>query len=241
MDLLGGEPLLVKDLEDIVRFLSRRGHITNTSTNGLLLADRIAGLKKAGISRINVSLYEANRALLERDLARANKVFPVHNSFVLLRSMIEKEPEKIVETARFVRDAGSLSLRFWMYRPMGIDPRPAEITKESNPAYLDLKRRIEAVAPGFCLWPEPVHTGKPRKRCPQLWQRVNCRDAHGTMGICCGTERPLAGPGSCLFDADPDTVFNHPTLVEMREKLLDPDCEPPEVCRSCNLLEDPGW
>jgi len=241
VDLLGGEPLLVKDLEEIVAYLAGRGHIINTSTNGLLLAERIAGLKKAGISRINVSVYKENRALLERDLGKINGVFPVHTSFVLLRSMIEKEPEKIIETARFVREAGSLSLRFWMYRPMGINPQPGEITTESNPAYLELKRKMEAVMPGFCLWPEPVRTGKVHKLCPQLWQRVNCRDALGTMGICCGTEKPLTGPGSGLFDANPDTVFNHPTLVEMRKMLLDPESEPPEVCRSCNLLGDPGW
>ena len=42
VDLEGGEPLLVKELGGIVSFLSKRGHLVNTSTNGLLLAGRIA-------------------------------------------------------------------------------------------------------------------------------------------------------------------------------------------------------
>jgi uncharacterized radical SAM superfamily Fe-S cluster-containing enzyme len=91
VDLQGGEPLLVDDLEAIVSYLVGRGHIVNTSTNGLLLAERIAGLKSAGISRINVSLYDTNQALLERDLSQINRIFPVHMSIVLLRSKLESD------------------------------------------------------------------------------------------------------------------------------------------------------
>ena len=78
------------------------------------------------------------------------------------------------------------------------------------------------------------------KRCPQLWQRILC-DVDGEMGICCGTDRSLWGPNSNLFDSDPDSVFNHPTLFTMREQFLAPGSEPPEICRTCNLLGEPGW
>jgi hypothetical protein len=61
------------------------------------------------------------------------------------------------------------------------------------------------------------------------------------MGICCGTDRVLSGRNANLFDAPPDVVFNHPTLVGMRRQLLAPGVEPPEVCRTCNLLGEPGW
>jgi len=30
-------------------------------------------------------------------------------------------------------------------------------------------------------------------------------------------------------------------MVDIRKKLLDPDSEPPDICRNCNLLADPGW
>jgi len=241
VDLLGGEPLLLDDLESIVEYLSKRGHILNTSTNGLLLSDRISGLKKAGISRINVSIYEANRSILEKEMEKINRIFPVHTSIVLLRSKLEKEPDKIIDTARFLHDTGSLSLRFFMYRPMGLNPQFNEIVTDSNQGFIDFKHRMESLLPGFCLWPAPVYTGKMRKLCSQLWQRVGVCDALGNMGICCGVDDPLSGPNSNLFDADPDIVFNHPTFVEMREKLLDPDSEPPEACKTCNLLADPGW
>jgi len=240
IDLLGGEPLLVEDLDRIIAYLTQRGYITNTSTNGLLLADRIVDLKRAGISRINVSVYDANRSILERDLTKINRVFPVHASFVLLRSDVEGAPDKILEMARFVRNAGCLSLRFFIYRPMGINPQPKEIITDTHSAYLELRRRIENALPGFCFWPALVKKEGAKKLCPQLWQRI-CSDALGNMEICCGTDTVLQGSNSNLFDGEPDTVFNHPTLVGMRKQLLDPDSEAPQVCKNCNLLGEPGW
>jgi Molybdenum cofactor biosynthesis enzyme len=235
-----GEPLMVDDFEAIVAYLVKRGHIVNTATNGLLLAERVAGLKRAGISRINVSLYDANREVMERDLSGINRIFPVHMSVVLLRSRVEKAPDELVRTARFLRDAGCRSLRFWIYRPMGVDPKPEEIINDALPAYGELRRRMDEALPGFCLWPAPLRTTRFEKLCPQLWQRLTC-DASGSLGICCGSDVMLQGPGSNLLDCEPDVAFNHPTLVSMREQLLDPGSEPPDVCKTCNLLGDPGW
>lgn len=240
VDLQGGEPLLVNDLNRIVAFLKGRGHITNTSTNGLLLLDRIAELKRAGITRINVSLYENNRAIIERDLAKINQVFPVHMSIVLLRSMVEGQQDKLIETARFIRDAGCRSLRFWIYRPSGDNIKSSEIISDTDPAYNEFRQKIEGAVPGFCLWPATVQTEPVKKRCPQLWQRVGC-DGLGNMAICCGADTKLQGPNSNLFDAAPDIVYNHPTLVSMRKQLLDPGVEPPEICKTCNLLGESGW
>jgi hypothetical protein len=218
----------------------KRGNIVNVSTNGMLLAERIAGLKRVGMSRINVSLYDSNREVLERDLPAINRVFPVHASIVLVRSKIERAPEGILETARFARAAGCRSLRFWLYRPIGVDPKPEEIIDDALPAYLEFRRRMEEALPGFCLWPAAIRKGGFEKLCPQLWQRINC-DVLGNMTICCGTDATLQGPNSNLFDSDPDALFNHPTLVTMREQLLRPGCDPPDICKNCNLLAEPGW
>lgn len=240
VDLQGGEPLLVKDFERIVAYLVKRGHIVNTSTNILLLAECITGLKRAGISRINVSLYEANRSIVERDIVKINKIFPVHMSIVLLRSKVEKEQDKLIETACFIRDTGCISLRFWIYRPMGLDPKPEEIIPDNLPAYIKFRQRIDKALPGFCLWPAAMQTRKVKKRCPQLWQRIGC-DMLGNMAICCGTDKMLQGPNSNLFNSKPNAVYNHPTLVTMRKQLLHPRCKPPDICKNCNLLGEPGW
>lgn len=240
VDLGGGEPLLVKDLDDIVRYLAARGHIINLITNGVFLADRVAELKRAGVSRINVSLYEANRAVIKRDLAKINRIFPVHASIVLLRSQVESKQDELLEIARFVRDAGCRSLRFWIYRPMGINQQPEEIIADTLPAYLNFRRRINDILPNFCFWPTTVQTGKFKKLCPQLWQRIGC-DMLGNIIVCCGIDTVLKDFSSNLFSNDPNDVFNHPLLVKMREQLLSPESEPPEVCKNCNLLGEPGW
>lgn len=240
VDLAGGEPLMVKDLNSIVFYLAERGYITNLITNGLLLADNIVGLKRAGISRINISIYDANWPVIKRDIAEINQIFPSHMSMVLTRSKVEKEQNKLIEIARFIQNAGCRSLRFWMYRPMGINPKPEEIISDTLPAYVEFRRRMEEVLPDFCLWPTVIKPGRVKKLCPQLWQRTGC-DMSGNMIICCGIDTTLQGSNSNLFSSEPDVVFNNPTLVDMREKLLSPECEPPEVCKACNLLGESGW
>jgi hypothetical protein len=240
VDLLGGEPLLVKDLESIVAHLSKHGHLTNVSTNGLLLADRIADLKSAGLSRINISLYDKNRLVLERNLAKINRVFPVDTSMVLLRGELEKQRDKLFDTVRFVHDAGCRSIRFFIYRAVGLNPQPEEIIGDGHPGYIDFRRCLDEEFPRFCLWPAVIPAGEVKKLCPQLWQRITC-DSRGNMPICCGTDMVLQGPHSNLFNSDPGLVINHPTLVAMRKQLLDRECEPPVICKTCNLLGDSGW
>ena len=240
VDLSGGEPLLVKDLDRIVAYLTRNGYLTNISTNGLLLADRIVDLKRAGISRINVSLYDANRSVMERDLIKINRVFPVHTSVVLLRSEVEKQRDKFLDIARFIYDAGCRSIRFWIYRPIGLNPQSEEVISDTDPAYIDFRRRLDDAFPGFCIWPAAIQSGPVKKRCSQLWQRIIC-DGSGNISICCGTDMLLQGPNSNLFTGDPGLLFNHPVLVGMREQLIYPEREPPDICKNCNLLGESGW
>jgi cyclic pyranopterin phosphate synthase len=56
--LTGGEPLLRRDLPQLVTQLSRKPALTDLSmtTNGILLGESAAALKQAGLRRINISL-----------------------------------------------------------------------------------------------------------------------------------------------------------------------------------------
>ena len=58
----GGEPLLRKDLEDIIE--RTRKHIAgdiSLTTNAFFLKDRAKGLKEAGLNRINISMHSIER------------------------------------------------------------------------------------------------------------------------------------------------------------------------------------
>ena len=56
--ITGGEPLLRRDLPDLVTLLAAKGPIQDLAltTNGILLADQAAALESAGLHRITVSL-----------------------------------------------------------------------------------------------------------------------------------------------------------------------------------------
>ena len=58
VDLIGGEPLLNKEIFSIIKYLSKNNYFTNINTNGLRLTDCISELKKSGLSRISISLYD---------------------------------------------------------------------------------------------------------------------------------------------------------------------------------------
>ncbi len=61
--ITGGEPLVRKDLEEIIKGISEIDEIKEVciTTNGSLLAKRIDGLYRAGLTRVNVSLDTLNQ------------------------------------------------------------------------------------------------------------------------------------------------------------------------------------
>src|SRR2546427_574585 len=53
----GGEPLLHDDLDDLIRYIRRKGAIAGMITNGFLLnAERIQRLKRAGLDHMQISI-----------------------------------------------------------------------------------------------------------------------------------------------------------------------------------------
>jgi GTP 3',8-cyclase len=115
--LTGGEPLVRRDMPDLIAKLARIPGVTDLSltTNGILL-DRLAGpLVEAGLQRINVSLDSLNHArfaeITRRDaldrvlagLAEAEKypeLRPIKVNCVAIRGFTEEEIPALCELAR---------------------------------------------------------------------------------------------------------------------------------------------
>lgn len=66
LNLVGGEPLLRRDLPEIIRCVDRVRTTTVLFTNGTLLAERAASLRKAGLDSIYVSLDAADAETHDR-------------------------------------------------------------------------------------------------------------------------------------------------------------------------------
>ncbi|MDP8976022.1 MAG: GTP 3',8-cyclase MoaA [Actinomycetota bacterium] len=130
--LTGGEPLLRRDLHELVAHLSAAG-VTDLSmtTNGFLLAAKAKALAEAGLRRINVSVDSLLRhrftAMTRRDaldavmegLAAAERagMAPVKLNCVVVRGTNDDE---IVDFARFARTTG-YEARFIEYMPLDAD------------------------------------------------------------------------------------------------------------------------
>ena len=62
----GGEPLMRDDIVDVVHRISPHLKEVSMTTNALLLPEKARALKKAGLTRVNVSLHSLRRDAIER-------------------------------------------------------------------------------------------------------------------------------------------------------------------------------
>lgn len=198
----GGEPLLRKGLEEIVRATTALRCADGTTprtgltTNGLGLHRRAPGLAEAGLDRVNVSLDTLNRDryanLARRDrlngvlaglsAARDAGMTPVKVNSVLMRGINDDEA---VPLLRWALDEG-YRLRFIEQMPLG--PREA----------WDLRSMVTAddiltmLRTAFDLTPVPASQ---RGADPaQLWL-VDGGGEHGerTVGVIASVTRPFCG------------------------------------------------
>jgi len=117
----GGEPLLRKDLLEIVRSVPD-GLESSMTTNGTLLADIAPGLRESGLSRVNISLdsldHETYRAITGKDsldavldgidAALATGLTPVKLNMVVLKGINEHEIDDFI---KFVKGNRNLVLQ----------------------------------------------------------------------------------------------------------------------------------
>lgn len=154
--LTGGEPLVRAGVPDLVRRISSMGEIQDLSlsTNGLLLADLAADLKRAGLHRVNVSLDSLDpakfRAITQGgdirkvmagiDAALGAGLHPVKINVVATRGVNDVEA---AEFARLTIDRGVV-VRFIEIMPLGDS---AAFQEEKFVPAEEILDRIRAVGP----------------------------------------------------------------------------------------------
>lgn len=133
--LTGGEPLVRRDLADLVRRLVSIDRIEEVAltTNGLLLGQQAAGLAAAGLTRINVSL-DSLREEAFREIARSDGLPQVLEGLSVAKQMGFGEirlnavsirglsEDDVVPLVAFARREG-FHLRFIEFMPLDADHR----------------------------------------------------------------------------------------------------------------------
>jgi GTP 3',8-cyclase len=191
--LTGGEPLLRRDLEELVRLIAATPGIDDIAitTNGSLLAVRAATLAQAGLRRVTVSLDSLDPEVFARlgdtrvplrqvlagiEAAREAGLGPVKLNTVLQRGVNDDGLLDLVEFAR----AGGHVLRVIEY--MDVGTTNGWRLEQTVPS-AEVVERVTAVHPL-----EPV--GDPGAGVAERWRYL---DGAGELGVISSVSTPFCG------------------------------------------------
>ena len=189
--LTGGEPLMRQDVAALVAMLTRVRGIEDIAmtTNGFFLAEHAAELKRAGLSRITVSLDSLDpvkfSTMVRRDYfgkvmdgiraAEEAHLTPIKINMVVIRGMNDNEIEQFVEMAR----TKSYIVRFIEFMPIGAnDGWSIEKVVPSH----EIIERINRM--GYTLLPIEYHGKQPA-------DRYRFADGKGEVGFISSVTEPF--------------------------------------------------
>lgn len=233
--LTGGEPLLNKYITAIIRVIKAHKIQCGMITNGLLFPEKCDELLNAGLDEIQISVYDHTLDRLAKLLPSVSEKMHLNASYVLLRSVLEKDPEHIVNVVRTCRDMGFSSFRFSLCQPYGDDT--TETIFDDNDAYGLLKDKLgqenndfELFIPTAC---KRNIRGRIDKKCFLPWQQIFIRH-DGKIAMCCDFKVYTSERGT-IFDPHHLSI-NNKDLRELRKSLLDDSSYLLEQCRHCHRL-----
>jgi cyclic pyranopterin phosphate synthase len=191
--ITGGEPLVRRDLEDLIRGLVGLEGLRDLSltTNASLLASKAAALKAAGLTRINVSLdtlrEDRFREMTKRgdlgqvldgiDAARRSGLAPIKINSVMIKGTNEDEILDLVEYCR----TNGFQIRFIEYMDVG------NSNDWSMGRTVSKKEILEAIVARYPL----EEIGRPDGRAPA--EQYQYKDGAGSVGIIGSVTEPFCG------------------------------------------------
>jgi len=240
--LTGGEPLVRRDMIELVRALGRKlgdglGVLTLT-TNATSLARHAVDLYEAGVRRINVSLDSLDRetfarlarrdvlpSVLEGIAAAQDAGLAVKINTVALKGINEAELPDLIAWAH----GKGMDLTLIEVMPLG------EVEEDRFDHYLPLSAVSEALSAHWTLTPSPHRTGGPARyfdiaetggRLGLITPLTNnfCEGCNRMRVTATGQLYPCLGGGervdlrAALRDADPDAALASALDTAMRIK-----------------------
>ncbi len=191
--ITGGEPLLRNDLDVLVAMLARVRGINDlcVTTNGSLLADKAESLRKAGVTRVTVSIDSLEPTTF-REMAQRGSVgdvlagitaaseaglAPIKLNTVVERGRNEREFEGLLDYAR----SGGHELRFIEYMDVG---NVNEWSSAKLVPKTEILKRVGALHP---FEPVTAHRGSAPS------QRYRFLDGGGFFGVIASVTEPFCG------------------------------------------------
>jgi cyclic pyranopterin phosphate synthase len=192
--LTGGEPLMRKDIPELVRQIARIPglHDIALTTNGYFLEGLAGELAAAGITRLNVSMDSLNREIFEKmvrrdyfdrvmaglEAAARLPIGPIKINAVLIRGVNDGE---IGDFARLARTRPFI-IRFIEFMPIGADDGWS--AGQVVPTH-EILERIAALDPaGPKLLPVEYHGAQPA-------DRYRFEDGSGEIGFISSVSEPF--------------------------------------------------
>ena len=206
LGLSGGEPLVRKDLEQIVAAARDLGFYTNLITSGIGMdAGRIAALKSAGLDHIQISFQASDGVLNDRmagttafehkkAMAREVKAqgYPMVLNFVLYRENIDRIAE-IIELALDL-DADQVELANTQYYGWGLHNRDGLLpTQEQLASAESVAKRYQQEYGDQCriLYVVPDYYEDRPKACMAGWGNIFLNIAPDGVALPCQAARQI--------------------------------------------------
>jgi len=223
-----GEPLIHKDIAEMVGYAKRSGIIeVMFNTNGLLLTeDRARKLIDAGLDKIIFSIDGATKKTYEKIRTGGNYDILIKNVMNLIKLRKElkiRRPHIRVQMVRMKENAHETDAFIDFWKPLveyvGINN---VVTWEKG----EDRTINEYVAIG-------------RQQCPQPWQRMMI-DWDGEAIMCCGDW----GKKNIIGDAkkqDVEDIWKSDLLNGYRKLLVDGKANSIDACKNCPIPESIRW
>jgi len=242
----GGEPLLNKDMPELMKIAKENKYIVGMITNGLLLGERLEEIKNIGISDIQLSVYKNTKEILQKILPNVSRYFPLNASYVLPKSQLVNGKndnfKELVDTIKMCMANGCASFKFNICHPNGSASDLTETIFENDQLYNDFVEICKNGLPDvnfvgyntkkkkmpsrkFTVFlPYPILHNSSYRNCSQPWTLFPI-STNGDCGLCCGS---FLGN---IFD-DPN-VINNEKAKAIRRCIIDHSLPLEKECLNC--------
>lgn len=199
--LTGGEPLVRRDLDRLIRMLAEIDSIGDLAmtTNGILLPQFAKRLRQAGLKRLNISLDTLNEETFRRisrregvqrviagiDAAIDAGFEQIRLNALAIRDLTENEIESLVEFAA----SRSLTMRFIEYMPLDADRKwSAGDVLAGTAIQQRLQQRFGRLRP--IVPPQP---SQPARDFELIDLPQDASGNHPRVGLICPVSEPFCG------------------------------------------------